>query len=194
MALVDTTTGEVVRADIGNALDAATDPVGFVVGNIFHRRQVRTAATGQFPTFPFGLDQLTHLTLGAIVREIIDDAGGKISHDELVRQVRQRMTVAEFDQWVASSFRQAVIMAGKSPVSQAGEEAIYGDGAQLTAIRLFSIDDFQAQAIKLVNQANASVGSVVRLAEACEAIHGRTFDVDAVLVVLRKHLGGEAAA
>lgn len=31
MALVDTTTGEVVRADIGNALDAATDPVGFVV-------------------------------------------------------------------------------------------------------------------------------------------------------------------
>lgn len=132
--------------------------------------------------------------LAAIVREIIDGAGGKISHDELVRQVRQRMTVAEFDQWVASSFRQAVIMAGKSPVSQAGEEAIYGDGAQLTAIRLFSIDDFQAQAIKLVNQANASVGSVVRLAEACEAIHGRTFDVDAVLVVLRKHLGGEAAA
>lgn len=129
-------------------------------------------------------DLFGNRSLAGIARAVIEEHGGKVGHDDLVQGVRHVMTIAEFDEWVAASFRQAVIRAGKRSVTSSGEDAVYGTGDELVALRLFSVDDFETQARKLARQADASVGAVLRLAEACEAIHGRTFDVEAVLATV----------
>lgn len=116
-----------------------------------------------------------------IVRSALTKLGGRASHDDLVAKVRKTITLDEYDAWAKAAFRTAVISRSKAGASQSGVDAVYAIGGESVQLRLLEVDEIKGLGYKLARQSVANRNAVFALSEACEKIHGRTFDAEAVI-------------
>lgn len=119
--------------------------------------------------------------LRSVVRECRMALGGRAKRNELVEAVRNTLTMAEYQAWADRAFRQAVLAGSKSSVAEAGEEAVYGVGEEVSSLALFTIDEFLEKALYVARLSASNRATVYALAAQCELIHGQTFDAEAVL-------------
>jgi hypothetical protein len=119
--------------------------------------------------------------LRAIVTEARESMGGRVNRDDLVRAVKLRLTLAEYETWLTKAFRQAVFTAAKSKGTAAGPDAVYAVGDEISPLRLFTVGEFEAKARSLARLSRANRDVVYELSDACLTTHGATFDPDAVL-------------
>lgn len=112
----------------------------------------------------------------AVARDALSELGGRSEHDQLVKEVKRRLTLAEYEAWLVPAFRRAVLGAVKSPAGRDGEEAVYGVGAEVAVLRMFSVEEFTDKARSLARLSRANRAAVYDLAEVCHAVHGASFD------------------
>lgn len=120
-------------------------------------------------------------SLRSVVNECRETLGGRAKRDELIDAVRNTLTMAEFQAWCDRAFRRAVLDASKSTVANAGADAVYAVDEEVATLRLFTFDEFKAKARSIAQLSKSNRSTVTLLAEQCNNVHGRTFDVDEML-------------
>lgn len=119
--------------------------------------------------------------LRTVVLDALDMLGGRAARDELVAEVKGRLTLSEYEEWLEPAFRRAVVTAAKSRGSVEGAEAIYEIGGDVAPLRLFSVEEFTAKARSIAQLSKANKEMVYELSRICRKVHGSTFDADAIL-------------
>lgn len=118
--------------------------------------------------------------LRAVVTEAREALGGRVGRDDLVNEVKARLTLAEYEKWLVRAFRQAVFNAAKSRRGARGE-AVYAVGGEIGPLYLFSVDEFEAKARSLARLSSANREVVFELQSVCLDAHGETFDAEKIL-------------
>lgn len=117
--------------------------------------------------------------LKEVVRSVLDAAGKRATHDELVDGTTNQMTKGEYDLWERQAFRSAVIAAAKGG---AGVEKVRstGDG-EVAAVQQLSFEEIEAAARRNARLGGSNLAEVRRLAELCEQLHGKSFDPERII-------------
>jgi hypothetical protein len=116
-----------------------------------------------------------------IVRDAHVRLGRDCTPDDLLAAVRKSITLDEYESWSEPAFRAAVLKAAKSRVSTAGADAVYEADGKVTALRLFSIEQFEQKARELASISRANFEAIRQLAAVCAEVHGRTFDAEQII-------------
>lgn len=116
----------------------------------------------------------------AVAKETLAALGGRAPHDALVEAVQHRLTMHEYKAWADRAFRSAVINSVKSKAAN-DLDAVYGTGEEVSALRLFTVEEFEDKARSAARLSKSNRNLVFVLSDLCMEAHGRTFDPEQVV-------------
>jgi hypothetical protein len=119
--------------------------------------------------------------LAEVVAEVMDALDGRAPIGDIVNALEGVATHREWTTWATAAVAKSVrdVLRSKDATGVPRHYAVDGE---YVAVRLFSVVEYEAVAMKLARSARADRDQVLRLRDRCaEVNNGQTFDADALL-------------
>lgn len=122
-------------------------------------------------------------TLASIVRTVLEDHGGRVSKEDLVKSVKRTMSVSEWEEWANAALRRDIFGAEKNKRhSNIGDEVFTAPNGDIAQLKFFTEEELEPLARKVARLSVAHRDKVFQLAEYAQQTYGRCrFDPEQIM-------------